>query len=53
MFDLDALASEAGADECLDVRSERRPLNGTLSQGQWFIPPEVTTEGSCVELSKG
>ena len=32
MFGFDALASGAGADECFDVRSERRPPNGTLSQ---------------------
>ncbi len=55
MFGFDTLASGAGADECFDVRSERRPLapSGTLSQGQCFIPPEVTAEVGCVELSKG
>ncbi len=40
-----ALASGPGADECFDVRSERRPSNRTLSQGQCFIPLEVTAEG--------
>jgi hypothetical protein len=52
MFGFDALASGAGADECFDVRSERRPPNGTLSQEQCFIPPKVTAEGGSVELSK-
>ncbi len=55
MFGFDALASGAVADEVFVVRSERRPANGTLSQGQCFIPPEVTADGSpgSVELSKG
>ncbi len=53
MFGFDAKASGAGAEECFDVRSEGRPPNGTLSQGQSFIPPKVTAEGCSVELSKG
>ncbi len=55
MFGFDALASGAGADECFDVRSQRRPPNKTLGQGQCFILPDVTTEGGFVdsELSKG
>jgi hypothetical protein len=54
MFGFDVLAIWAGADECYDVRSERRPPKGTLSQGQCFIPPgEVTAKGVCVKLMKG
>jgi hypothetical protein len=52
MFGFDALASGAGADDYFDVLRERRPPNGTLSQGQCFIPPKVTAEGGNGELSK-
>jgi hypothetical protein len=44
-FKFDALASGAGADECFDVRIERRPPNGTLSQGQGLSRPKLSPRG--------